>query len=131
MAEMLGCAAMRALWSVVVVCLVAASGAGRVEARTAGRAAPCGQQPASLGHPAPSLARAIATAPSLHAVATRSAHRPGARGSERPLAAPALAATPLSLLAPPSCALDRPGPAVGRAAAPAIRTGSARGPPIA
>lgn len=113
---------MRALCSIVVVCLVAACGvapaAVRAELRTASITDSVTEVASNAG-----MARAAATRPALHAV-TRRAREPG---GQLPPVAIAIASSPLApehrVLAPARFAPDR-------VTASVIRTGSARGPPI-
>lgn len=110
---------MTAVWSLIVACLVAFGGVGRVEARV---------EPAVA---AVTSARAVVAV--VHGVAARPASHitaPRARGLERRLP---LATVPadFSLPTPSLRAQVQPRLAVRRAAARLIATGSARGPPIA
>ena len=111
---------MRALWSVVVVCLVAASGVAPADART---------EPgtASLRRPAAGI---LATRPVVHLVAGRS-RTPDVRPS-------ALAGLPLAVVTaafavppPPRRAIAHAHRSCTHIALPLILTCSARGPPIA
>jgi hypothetical protein len=116
---------MRALWVLVVACAVAAgaAGTGRGEVRA-------GALPAGLTRGAPASLRAAAVHPALHAVLVRNGRIRGARASHLWLPPVALAAgwsiDPLRrvMIAPARSA-------GGRRAGLLIRTGSARGPPIA
>ncbi|HEY0480745.1 MAG TPA: hypothetical protein VGD37_24695 [Kofleriaceae bacterium] len=111
---------MRALWSVVVVCLVAASGAGTSDARSEHRAP-------TLLRQAPSRAGAPALRPTLHAGVRRVA---APERTQLPISPAALTAA-FSLRPPLRRALAQVGAGCGRAAAAPLVTGSARGPPIA
>jgi hypothetical protein len=110
---------MRAPWSIVVVCLVAACGAAPAAARPEPRTTSITEVASN-----PGIARAAAARPALHAV-TRRAREPG---GQLPPVALATASSPLApdhrVIAPARFAPDR-------VIASVIRTGSARGPPIA
>jgi hypothetical protein len=110
---------MRALWSVVVVCLVAASGAGAIDARSEHRAP-------SFVRQAPSRAGAPAVRPALHAGVRRAAPE----CTQLPISPAALTAA-FSLWPPLRRALAQVGAGCDRVAAAPLVTGSARGPPIA
>ena len=124
---------MHALCVLVMACAVAAgSGTGQGEVRTGGRPT---AQAAALTRGGPSALRAAAIHPALHAVLVRHGRRhppgaPGARASHPSLPPVALAAG--WSLDPPQWAILAPAwPAGGRRAERLVRTGSARGPPIA
>ena len=115
---------MRALCSVIVVCLVALGGAGRAD----GRREPRGPVPACRAAPE-GVAPAVATRPVLHAVSARG------RADRRLLPVPPVVSVVLgaavSFHTPPRRALAVPSVAPARAVVRLIATGSARGPPIA
>jgi hypothetical protein len=106
---------MRALWSVVVVCLVAVGGVGCAEAHSAVRAT--------------SLARLAPAAPGAALRAQLHAARGRGHAVEHRLPPVALSGA-FSLPPPPLRAVAQPRLACGRAAAFPVLTGSARGPPI-
>jgi hypothetical protein len=108
---------MRFLWSAIVVCLVAVSGAGRAEARPEPQLDELAYREAGLA-----VAPGVASRSSLHPITAR------ARAPERALP-PAALATAFSLRAPSPRALDRPRTIHPHAVAAPICTGSARGPP--
>lgn len=129
---------MHALCVLVMACAVAAgSGQGQGEVRASGLSGPAG--PAGLAGPAAALTRcaplslrAAAIQPALHAVLVRHGrrHSPGARASHPSL--PPVALTAGWSLDPLRRAITTPArPADGRRAERWVRTGSARGPPIA
>lgn len=110
---------MTAVWSLLVACLVAFGGVGRVEVRV---------EPAVA---AVTSARAVVAV--VHAVVARPASHiaaPRARGLERRLPLATVPAA-FSLPTPSLCAHVEPRVAARHAAVRRIATGSARGPPIA
>jgi hypothetical protein len=118
---------MRALCSIVVVCLVAACGVApataRAEPRTASITASVTDSVTEVASNA-GMVRVAATRPALHAVTRRAREM----GGQLPPIALATAYSPLAadhrVLPPARFAPDR-------VTASVIRTGSARGPPIA
>lgn len=116
---------MRALGVLVVACAVAAgaAGTGRGEVRA-------GPVPAALTRGAPPSLRTAAVHPALHAVLVRNGRPRGTRASHPSLPPVALAAG--WSIDPLRRAMPAPvWSAGGRRAERLIRTGSARGPPIA
>lgn len=111
---------MRALWSLVVVCLVAASGAGASDARSEHRAP-------SFARQAPSRARAPAVRTALHPGVRRVA---APDRTQLPMS-PVVLTAAFSLRPPLRRALAQVGAGCDRVAAAPLVTGSARGPPIA
>ena len=111
---------MRALWSVVVVCLVAAGGVAPADARTEPRVS-------SLRRPTAGI---LATRPVVHLVTGR-ARTPEARPSALSGLPPAVVAAPFAVPAPPRRAIAHAHRSCTHIALPLILTCSARGPPIA
>ena len=107
---------MRALWSLVVVCLVAATGVHPADARTELRTT-------SLLRSAPPAAHALVTRPAQHAVARR-APTPALQ------LPPAALATAFSLRTPPPRAIAQVGSSPDRIFVALAPTSPARGPPI-
>jgi hypothetical protein len=108
---------MRALWSLVVVCLVAATGVRPAEARRE-------LHPTAIDRAQPA-AHAIATRPSPQVIGARRAHGPELR------LPPVVLAMPFELRARPARALARANAPCDRIFATLVLTRSARGPPIA
>lgn len=110
---------MRVVWSILVVCVVAAGGVARAEVQCEPRA--------------PSIACSETAVAVIHAAAARAASHtasPRVRGVERRLQPAALPAA-FVLRVPPQRVVVEPRLATGRIASCPLATGSARGPPIA
>jgi hypothetical protein len=115
---------MRVLWSLVVVCLVAAGGVGRLDASSRSIASAQARTAASpLSAPALHGARQVAGA------RARGPDRALSRPLPRPLP-PALLALAPSLCPPSPNAVERLSVACDQVARRLILTRSARGPPI-
>ena len=110
---------MRAVWSIFVVCLVAAGGVARAEPR-------CEPRVSSIARSdtADAVIHAVTARPASHIASTRT------RSVERRLPPAALAAA-FAFRAPPQRAVVEPRFAAGRIALRLLVTRSARGPPIA
>jgi len=109
---------MRAVWSVFVVCLVAAGGVARAEPRYEPRAASIARSDGAVA-----VVHAVAVRPASHIAADRK------RSVERRLSQAALPAA-FVLRGPPRRTVVEPRLAAGRCALRLLATGSARGPPI-
>jgi hypothetical protein len=110
---------MRVVWSIFVVCLVAAGGVARAEPRCESRAPSIARSEA-----ADAVIHAVSARPSSHIASTRT------RSLERRLPPAALHAA-FALRAPSQRVVVELPLAEGRAALRLLATASARGPPIA
>lgn len=109
---------MRALWSLVVVCLVAATGVRPADARTE-------LGTTSLLRSAPPAARALVTRPAQQVVTRRASTTPALQ------LPPVALAAPFSLRTPPPRVIAQVSLYCDRSFVSLVLTCSARGPPIA